>query len=247
MDRLLEATYNAEQRHFWFAGLAKFVMPLVAQAVAGVSRPEILDAGCGTGANMKRLAAFGRVTGFDLSWSGLEFARAYGQTRLVHASALHIPFADATFDLVTSFDVLSALDDAMERQALAEASRVIRPRGALIVNTAALPALRGQHSVFGREVRRATRPELRRALTAAGFVVERITYTNFSLLPLLAPIRWSQRVMGLSTPEETGADIGVPAAPINAALSGLLAVEAKALRFVDMPLGSSLLALARKR
>ena len=38
----------------------------------------------------------------------------------------------------------------------------------------------------------------------------------------------------------------VPAKPVNAALSGLLAVEAAALKVVNMPLGSSLLALARK-
>ena len=38
----------------------------------------------------------------------------------------------------------------------------------------------------------------------------------------------------------------VPAKPVNAALSAALAVEAAALKVVNMPLGSSLLALARK-
>ena len=47
---------------------------------------------------------------------------------------------------------------------------------------------------------------------------------------------------GLSTPEETGADISVPPAPINRALTGLVAAESMALRYVNMPLGSSLLA-----
>lgn len=246
MDRLLEATYRAEQSHFWFRGFARFVQPLIEQAIEGVDRPEILDCGCGTGANMKRLSRYGRVAGFDISHHGLLFAQSYDQRRTVRASITEIPFASARFDLVTSFDVLSTLDDAMERNALTEIHRVLKPGGALIVNTAALPFLRGQHAVFASEVRRLTRKELRASLERSGFTISRLTYTNFSLLPLMVPVRAAQRLIGLSTPEETGADIGTPPAPVNATLSGLLAAEAFALRFMNMPLGSSLLALARK-
>ena len=246
MDRLLEATYRAEQHHFWFRGLTRFVTPLIKTALAGVDRPEILDCGCGTGANMKLLSAFGRVAGFDLSWSGLEFAHSYDQRRLVQASTLQIPFADESFDLVTSFDVISSLDDERERQALVEMRRVLRPGGAIIINVAALMFLRGQHSVFGREVRRLTRPGLRAALLETGYEIVRLTYTNFSLLPLMIPVRLTQRLIGLSTPEETGSDIVVPSAPVNRTLTGLVTLESFALRYINMPLGSSLLALATK-
>jgi SAM-dependent methyltransferase len=246
LDRLLEATYRAEQQHFWFRGFTRFVTPLIDAAVAGVARPEILDCGCGTGANMKRLSQYGRVAGFDLSHHGLLFAHSYDQRRLVRASVTDIPFASASFDLVTCFDVFSTLDDAMEDAALAEMHRILRPGGAAIVNTAALPFLRGQHAVFASEVRRLTRTQLRASLERAGFRIARLTYTNFSLLPLMVPVRVAQRLIGLSTPEETGADISTPPAPVNAALSALVAAEAFALKFVNMPLGSSLLALARK-
>jgi len=246
VDRLLEATYRAEQTHFWFRGLVRFSRPLIRGALSGVAHPDILDCGCGTGANMKRLSRYGRVTGFDISHHGLQFAHSYDQRRIVRASITDIPFASGSFDLVTSFDVLSTLDDTMERQALAEIRRVLRPGGALVVNTAALRFLHGQHAVFASEIRRLSRRQLRAALEAAGFQISRLTYTNFSLLPLMIPVRLSQRLMGLSTPEETGADISTPAAPVNAMLSALLAAEAFALKFVNMPLGSSLLALARK-
>ena len=150
LDRLLEATYRAEQNHFWFRGFARFVQPLIEQAVAGVARPEILDCGCGTGANMKRLSRYGRVTGFDISHHGLHIRAlvrpAPDRAREHHR---HPVRRRASFDLVTSFDVLSTLDDAMEQRALAEIRRVLRPGGALIVNTAALRFLRGQHAVFG--------------------------------------------------------------------------------------------------
>jgi hypothetical protein len=59
-------------------------------------------------------------------------------------------------------------------------------------------------------------------------------------------VRTGQRVVGLATPEEAGTDVVLPPAPINGLLSLLLQIEARALRVVDMPIGSSLLCAARK-
>ena len=72
----------------------------------------------------------------------------------------------------------------------------------------------------------------------------RITYTNFTLLPIVAGVRFAQRLAGHQ--ESTSRDDASRAKPVNAALSGLLAVEAAALKVVNMPLGSSLLALRKK-
>ena len=246
MDRLLEATARAERDHFWFRGFRAFVRPLIVEALAGRPSPQILDCGCGTGANMLMLGESGRTAGFDLTWRGLELARGYGRLRLAQASITSLPFASGTFDLVTAFDVLYALNDEQEQAAVAEMVRVLRPGGAVIINVAALNILRGSHSVFGGEVRRSTRRRLRRVLQNGGLDVARLTYTNFSLFPLMLAVRTAQRAMGLPTAEEAGTDIAVPAAPLNAALSGLLWLESRALRVVDMPAGSSLLCLARK-
>ena len=246
MDRLLQATRRAEQQHFWFRGFRAFVRPLVADALNATGSANILDCGCGTGANLVMLTEYGRAFGFDLSWEGLQFARGYGQPRVAHASITHIPFASASFDLVTAFDVLYSLRDEQEASALEEIFRVLRPGGTLIVNVAALNVLRGNHSVFGSEVRRSTRRRLRQVLDAHGFEVSRLTYTNFSLFPLILAVRTAQRVIGLATPEEAGTDIRMPPKPVNAFLASLLNLEARVLRVADMPVGSSLLCLARK-
>jgi SAM-dependent methyltransferase len=162
---------------------------------------------------------------------------------IARATAGSLPFAAGRFDLVTSFDVLYALEDDVERRAIAEMSRVLRPGGTLIVNVAAIDALRGNHSILAGEIRRYSRPDLRLRLEAAGLRVTHSTYTNFTILPLVAAIRIKQRLAGHA---ETQDEISIPPAPVNALLSGLLAVEAAALRVVNMPLGSSLLAVARK-
>jgi SAM-dependent methyltransferase len=246
MDRLLEETRQAEQAHFWFRGFRAFVRPLVTEALAGVASPRILDCGCGTGANLGLLGEFGHASGFDLTWRGLEFARDYGYRRVAQASATHIPFATGRFDLVTAFDLLQVLPDPFDAHALAEMHRVLRPGGSLIVNVAALEMLRGTHAVLGAEVRRYTKQSLERAITRAGFCVVRLSYTNFSLFPLMMAVRLGQRLRGLPESGEGAIDTKVPPVPINALLSSLVTLEARALRAVNMPIGSSVLCLAKK-
>jgi SAM-dependent methyltransferase len=246
MDRLLEATYRVEQQHFWWTGLRSFVRPLVAEAVAGRPNPRILDCGCGTGANLVLLGEFGRAAGFDLSRRGLEYALQYGQRGIAQARITAIPFGDDLFDLVTAFDVLYSLSVEDESRAVAEMFRVLRPGGSLIVNVAALKILRGNHSVFGAEVRRSTRRRLRGVLSRAGFRVTRLTYSNAFLFPLMLVVRTGQRLMGLATPEEAGTDVVIPPRPVNAILTLLVRLEARAMRVTNMPIGSSLLCVARK-
>lgn len=243
MDRLLEATARAEHDHFWFRGFRRFVAPMLAAAVRNVPAPSILDCGCGTGNNLTWLRRYGRAVGIDLTWTGLAFAHDRGERAVARASATKLPFPDAAFDVVTSFDVIYALEDADEAAALTEMFRVLRPGGHLVINVAAMDLLKGNHSVLAGEVRRYSRASLGARLRATGFEIERITYTNATILPIVAAVRFVQRVSGH---EESQDEIAIPAAPINAALSAVLAIEAGALRFANMPFGSSLLALARK-
>ena len=116
----------------------------------------------------------------------------------------------------------------------------------LVVNVAAMEMLRGDHSVLSREVRRYSREDLRARLAAAGFVVERITYTNATLFLPLAMVRGWQRLRGLREEREAQQEITVPPAPINTVLTALLWMEAQWLRRFNAPFGSSLLCLARK-
>jgi ubiquinone/menaquinone biosynthesis C-methylase UbiE len=243
MDRLLEATARAERNHFWFRGLRRFVAPLLEDAATGIPSPTILDCGCGTGHNLLMLRRYGRAVGIDLTWTGLSYAHERGSRAIAQATAAVLPFASGTFDIVTSFDVIYALSDADEQAALGEMFRVLKPGGHLVVNVAAMNLLKGNHSVLALEVRRYNRESLRARLERTGFAVRRMSYTNATILPIVAAVRLGQRLSGHQESEE---EISIPPAPVNAALTAVLALEAALLRFVNMPFGSSLMALAQK-
>ena len=247
MDALLERTFEAEQRHFWFRGFRRFVAPLIEQATAGRSNLRLLDAGSGTGANLPFLQRYGTAFGLELFQRGIRFAHDRGVPRLIQGSVTHLPVTDASIDVVVSFDVLYCLETPAEQAAIREMFRALRPGGFVIINTAALDMLRGDHSVLGGEVRRYTKRDLRGKLERAGFSVKRLTYTNASLFPITATVRALQRLRGVKAGAENKGDFNVPPTPINALFSGALALEAKVIGAgLNMPVGSSLLCLAKK-
>ena len=221
--------------------------PLLKQATQGRTRPLLLDAGCGTGANLALLGLYGTPFGLELNGRGLRFGRDHGVRRLSQGSVTALPYASASLDVVVSFDVLYCLYPPDAKIAVDEMYRVLRPGGWIVVNTAAMRMLRGDHSILGGEVHRYSREELRSTIQAAGFQVVRITYTNAFLFPLTAAVRFAQRLRGHKQGDQNEGDFHVPPAPINSLLSGVLAVESFAVGAgVDMPVGSSLLCLARK-
>jgi SAM-dependent methyltransferase len=246
VDRLLELTYQAEQSHFWFRGFRQYMRPAIARATVGVASPRILDCGCGTGSNLEMLKPFGRAVGFDLTRIGTEFAKAHGH-RVAQATISDIPFRSGAFDLVTSFDVFQVLPAAVEQAAIHEMWRVLKPGGWLLLHVAALEILHGKHSVLSEETHRHTAGSLRGLVERAGFRIERLTYDQFSLLPMMLPVRmwhrWTARNGVVAAGE---GEITVPIAPVNALLTALVSLEALALRAVDMPIGGSLMCLARK-
>ena len=242
-DELLAATGEAEADHFWFRGFRRFLTPVLERATSGVTGVRLLDCGCGTGANLEWLSRYGRTAGIDYTFSGLTAGRRLGRRGLAQADAARLPFPAATFDVVASFDMLQVLPDRLECDALGEMARVLKPGGALVLNVAAMAVLHGDHALLSEEARRYSRGELAVKLASAGLSVERMTHTNASLFPLMLVTRALQRLRGAKAGPS---DIAVPPAPINAALSGLLAVEARLVSKVTLPVGSSIVCLARK-
>jgi SAM-dependent methyltransferase len=252
MDDLLDLTSRVEATHFWFRGFRRFVAPAIAEIVAGRRDLYLLDCGCGTGHNLATLLRpYGFAFGFDLTPAGLAHARAAG-LRLARADMAAIPFQSARFDLITSFDVLQYVRD--DAGVMKEMARVIKPGGGLVVTAAALDLLRGGHAGTWPEVRRYTTARMQSIVEGAGLKIRHLTYLFATLFPAMLAVRLAGRAGGssqcrggsLDPPESADWEMRVPAAPINAALTGMLAMEAAVSRRIPMPVGSSVLVVAGK-
>lgn len=244
MDAMLRATAQAEDEHFWFKGLRRSAAIMLERSLTGRRLGRIVDCGAGTGRNLDWLRLYGDAVGVELSPEGLQVARAHGR-RVVRGSVDALPIATASADLATSFDVLYCLPDAIERAALGEMARILRPNGLVLVNVAALDILHGAHSTLTMELRRYTPARLRDRLERAGFQIERMSYTNCSTFPVTLAVRSFDRWSGRAA-QASDADLRVPVAPVNAAFNLALSIEARLMRLVNLPIGTSLMCLARK-
>jgi len=245
VDQLLDATARAEDHHFWFRGLRRNARILLEREIGARRNLRIVDCGAGTGRNLDWLREYGSAVGVEQSAVGLRVARDRGRP-VVRGTVAQLPFPDGSMDLATSFDVLYCLDEHNERQAIREMCRVLRTGGLILLNTAALDVLRGSHSVLSMERRRYTSARLKSLLAGNGLQVLRMTFTNMTTFPLTLASRLLERVRGRAS-DASDADLRVPPAPINALLSGAVAIDGMLLRAVDLPIGSSLLAIARKK
>ena len=95
----------------------------------------LLDLACGGGLLAPHVAGKGHHhVGLDLSASALPQARAHGVVA-VRGDVLRLPFADAVADVVVAGEVLEHVVEPLEL--VAEACRVLRPGGTLVLDTIA--------------------------------------------------------------------------------------------------------------
>lgn len=241
--------YELEGHHWWFVGMRKVVAALLDGVPHGELR-HILDAGCGTGLMMAWLRRYGKdaaVIGMDYDSHAVRFTLARGEKFVVLGSIAAIPFPAEYFDMVTSFDVLDSIPVAEARTPFAELGRVLRPGGLLLVRVPAFQFLYSQHDRAVYTEHRYTAKELRARLGEQGLSVERVTYANSILFPVVFMWRWLTR----SDRADARSDVRPLPKPLrwlNPLLTPLFSIEAAWLRFFPwrLPWGVSVLAVGRK-
>ncbi|MBA2324436.1 MAG: demethylmenaquinone methyltransferase [Pseudonocardiales bacterium] len=137
------------------------------RALGPVSGERVLDLAAGTGVSTVELARGGAwCLAVDFSLGMLRAGRQRAQHHglpMVAADAIHLPFADASFDAVSiSFGLRNLVDpDA----GLAELARVTRPGGRLVVCEFSTPSWAPFASVYHNYLMRAL-PEIARRVSS---------------------------------------------------------------------------------
>jgi SAM-dependent methyltransferase len=245
---VMQAMLGADERHWWYRGRRRVIRAELGRlALPGAA--AILDAGCGSGRTMQELAAFGSVSGVELSEPAAEVARARGVGEVVICRLEQLPWSAESFDLITCLDVIEHTPD--DRVALAELRRVCRPGGHLLVTVPAYPRLWSVHDEVNHHYRRYSRVALRAAAVDAGWTIERMSSFNSMLLAPAAMVRLSRRRRtrgrGGAVADVYRDELSLGPSWLNGALEWPLALEARWLqRGGTLALGLSLMAILRR-
>jgi SAM-dependent methyltransferase len=245
---------RVEESHWWFVGRRRIIESFLQRLYPDidVARAEndgrdpkvaplnILDVGCGTGANLEMLSHFGEAEGVDVSAEALAYCRARGLEKVKQGEAEALPHADNSFDLVTGLDVVEHLDDDLA--GLKEMRRVLRRGGHALLFVPAFMFLWGVQDDVSNHRRRYTLGELRRVVREAGFEVERATYVNLSFFAPILLGRLLMRATRLRPASENNITIGF----LNGFLGNILGAESLALRYLNFPFGVSIICVARR-
>jgi SAM-dependent methyltransferase len=221
--------------YWWYRARADLLEAALGDFLGSPDR--MLDVGSADGPSVAWMRTEGQRVTVDVDPRGL----APGDG--VCASALALPFPDATFDVVGAFDVVEHLEP--ESAALAELGRVVVPGGWLLLSVPAYQWAWTDHDVRAGHHRRYTRPRLRAAVEASGFDVRRCTYGFAGVFPFFAAERLARRLRR----REPSASDGLPQVSpmVDRVLTGLSRAESRALRRRDLPFGSSVFLAARRR
>jgi SAM-dependent methyltransferase len=241
MEHTYPILFRVEQSHWWHIGRRRILSAFVEDICRRVTdrRARVLDVGCGTGANLLMLSQYGDAEGVDVSEDALAFCRERGLDKVKLGAAEELPYDDATFDLVTAFDVVEHIDDDLA--GLKEMRRVLRPGGRVLLFVPTFMFLWGLQDDVSHHRRRYRLPELARVLEQAGFKIERTTYANITFfLPILL-IRKLMQLTGLKTASENNINVSA----FNGLLGRLFGAESLILRRMNLPFGVSGLVVAR--
>lgn len=234
--------YEVEDRHWWFAGRRAIVAAELRRHLApGAGERRILDVGCGTGGMLPILAPYGAVSGIDMEPLALDYCRKRGFTDVALQQGYE---PERPFDVITLFDVVEHVPD--EAGFLRLLSGWLKPGGLLVVTVPAFQWLWSRHDDLNHHQRRYTRGGLVAALTGTGFRVERASYFNFLLFPVVVATRFFERPPRPGTPPEEEVLKHLAIGGLNEPLTRVFSSERHLLRVGDLPWGVSLLAVARR-
>jgi len=233
-----------EDEMWWFRGLhTNLVTAFRRAAGTGLPQGAILDAGCGTGGLLARLARElqgSMILGLDAAPDACAAARAKSRRPICAGSANDLPCRDGALAALFSADVLCHRN-VDEARALGEFHRCLAPGGILVLNLPAYPWLLSAHDRAVHNVRRFTRRQLIGMLQAAGFARIRASYWNTVLFPLMVLRR---TVLGAAG---GGSDVMRFPPPFEQLFRGIMRFENGLLRCgLRLPFGGSILASAVK-
>ena len=197
-----------EATHWWYTGVQDLFNRLLVNPQFAVGKnPNVLDAGCGSGAHLQRLHSLlnpAYLGGFDLSELAVKHAARKNPNADIYQANLCNPEVHvAELDFILCCDVLytTPLDEGIA--GLKTLTDRLRPGGLLLLHLPAFNWLKSRHDLAVHTRQRFTKASTRRILTSLQLRVEFLSYRMCVLLPAVVARRLPSLLRRRSTDSET--------------------------------------------
>lgn len=230
--------YVFEKKYWWYLGLRDLLKYYISKSKSEV----VLDAGCGTGANMIEIKSIvNKVYGVDISPEAIKFAKSKNLNNLYLSNLTDLPFDNSFFDLIYCMDVFGNLDQNQTRKTLGEFNRCLKVGGLIIIQTAGLEWLNSSHDKYWDIQKRYSIEELEKIVTECNFKLVKSTYRYFFLFPVIMIVK----LINKSKKVETGDFQKLPFL-LNHLLFLVMKMENSLIKLINFPIGSSIFIIAKK-
>jgi SAM-dependent methyltransferase len=233
--------FKIQKKHWWFITKKMIVLDIIDKYLTKHDNNKVLDIGCGSGLMLNTLEKIGQTYGMDMSDDAINFSKEIFNGK-VEKGLLpdQIPYEENFFDLITALDVIEHVDRDID------SLKAIRSRlvsgGKAVITVPAYMFLWSSFDEMNGHKRRYTLTELNTKLVQAGFTVEKISYYNTLLFPVVFVVRMLNNVLK----RDGASDVDMPSRPLNFILEKIFGTEKYLLKFMNLPFGVSILAVVRK-
>lgn len=232
--------FEIQKKHWWFVTKKEIILDTIARYQSKNSDTKVLDVGCGSGLILSALQSVGQTFGMDMSDEAISFSKEiFGGKVEKGFLPDQIPYPENFFNLITALDVIEHIDQDVD--ALKALRSLLVDDGKAIITVPAYMFLWSAFDEMNEHKRRYTLTELDTKLVQAGFTVEKITYYNTLLFPVVFVVRMLNNVLK----RDGASDVDMPNMPLNFVLEKIFGIEKYLLRFMNLPFGVSILAVVK--
>ncbi|MFC1667572.1 class I SAM-dependent methyltransferase [Candidatus Omnitrophota bacterium] len=238
-NEIFHKMFEVDRSHWWFNGQRSWLKRFYSKFRG--QKKKWLDVGCGVGDILMALKDDFVVFGIDANNLALLYSKKRDIPNLIKGDALSLPFKDESFDFVSLLGVMYHRNVKDDRFCLRECVRVCKKNGILFFSEPVV-SLKGSHDIKEHTARRYSLKILKQLILDEGLKIERISYFNFfGFLPMFL-IRKLQRFK--KNKEEH--DLEKPHRLINLLMSFLITLESIYVRYLPLPLGTTVICVAKR-
>ena len=235
-----EIESEVESFHWWFVVRRKLLHSILS-SMKVFQNSIALEAGCGTGANMRVLESAGLFgIGLDQSVYALNLIKKKENHPLLVGDLMNLPIKTNSLGLIIAMDVFEHLEH--DKKGIRECYRVLNNGGKLFLTVPAFNCLWGVQDEVSGHKRRYTMKEIQKKLRQEGFNILRASFFNFLLFFPILIGRQVIRFLDLRIESEN--KLNHPLA--NIIFKAIFSLEPYLLRYISFPFGVSIFCVAIK-